>query len=228
SKEFAHDYRYFPEPDLPPIIISRDWVEEVRQKLPELAETRRDRFMADYGLPLYDANLLTDSKALADYFEACMDREPQSWNLKEHGKLVANWILGEFTRLLNATNTDVNKIISTAFEVSPNLLMSLLDYVKAGKINQLSAKAVLEEMFKTGKTAGDIIRERGLSQISDTGELEKIVAEVINSNVQPVADYKAGKETALKFLVGQVMKATRGQANPQIVNDVLKQKLAEA
>jgi aspartyl-tRNA(Asn)/glutamyl-tRNA(Gln) amidotransferase subunit B len=217
SKEYAHDYRYFPEPDLPPLVIGRDWVEAVKKRLPELPEARRDRFMTEYGLPKYDADLLTSSKALAKYFEVTASTAVAS-------KEVANWLLGEASHIMNENNIDIDDFQKI---VSPSNLSDLISRSHT-EINTVTAKAVLEEMFNTGKSAADIIAEKGLSQISDTGELEKIVAEVINSNIQPVADYRAGKETALKFLVGQVMKATRGRANPQLVNDMLKQKLAEA
>jgi aspartyl-tRNA(Asn)/glutamyl-tRNA(Gln) amidotransferase subunit B len=225
SKEYAHDYRYFPEPDLPPLAIGRDWVEEVRKKLPELPEARRDRFINEYGLPKYDADFLTSSKLVAEYFESYMMLEPHksSLNKSKAAKEVSNWILGEFTHLLNANNIEINKS-----KITPQNLWLLIDLKERCVISNPIAKQVFEEMFQTGKAAEKIIRERGLSQISDAGELEKIVAGVINSNVQPVADYRAGKETALKFLVGQVMKATRGRANPQLVNDMLKRKLAEA
>ncbi|MFA5308284.1 MAG: Asp-tRNA(Asn)/Glu-tRNA(Gln) amidotransferase subunit GatB [Dehalococcoidales bacterium] len=218
SKEYAHDYRYFPEPDLPPVVISREWVEAVRAKLPELPEARRDRFIADYGLSMYDARLLTESKAVADYFE-----EGARCEKDVAPKEMSNWLTGEVSRITSANDIDI-----TAFraKVPPDRLAALI--VSAhGAINTATAKTVLEEMFKSGQAAADIIKERGVSQISDTGELEKIVADVINSNVQPVADFKAGKETALKFLVGQVMKASKGRANPQLVNEVLRRKLAE-
>ena len=217
SKEYAHDYRYFPEPDLPPLVIGRDWIETVKEKLPELPEARRDRFMAAYGLPLYDAGLLTSSKAMADYFEESVSQDVTP-------KEIGNWLLGEVSRIMNASNVDIDGFRK---QVSPPVLAGLI-LSAHGEINAATAKSVLEEMFRTGKTAAAIIKERGLSQISDTGELEKVVVEVINSNTQAVADYRAGKETAVKFLVGQVMKATRGRANPQLVNEVLKQKLAEA
>ncbi len=219
SKEYAHDYRYFPEPDLPPLAISRDWVEDVRKKLPELPEARRDRFMAEYGLPLYNADLLTGSRPMADYFEECV-----GVNKEVPPKEVSNWLLGEASRIMNANNIDIDKFRE---KVDPERLSGLI-LSSHGTINISTAKSVLEDMFQSGKSAEEIIKEHGLSQISDTQELEKIVAEVINSNIQPVADYKAGKETALKFLVGQVMKATKGRANPQLVNEVLRQKLAEA
>jgi aspartyl-tRNA(Asn)/glutamyl-tRNA(Gln) amidotransferase subunit B len=218
SKEYAHDYRYFPEPDLPPLAIGRDWVEDIRKKLPELPEARRDRFMVEYDLPLYDASLLTGTKAMAEYFEECT-----AVNKGVSPKEVSNWLLGEASRIVNANNIDIDEFRK---RVDPEKLSGLI-LSSHGTINIATAKSVLEDMFQSGKSAGEIIEERGLSQISDTQELEKIVAEVINSNVQPVADYKAGKETALKFLVGQVMKATKGRANPQLVNEVLRRKLAE-
>jgi aspartyl-tRNA(Asn)/glutamyl-tRNA(Gln) amidotransferase subunit B len=219
TKEYAHDYRYFPEPDLPPVTISRDWVEAVRKKLPEMPETRRGRFMKEYKLPKYDADLLTGSKAMADYFEDGV-KVSEEVSPKE----VANWLLGEVSHIINAGNIGIETFRK---KVGPERLSSLISS-SHGKINTATAKSVLEEMFNSGQNAAEIIQKRGLSQISDTGELEKMVAEVIKSNVQPVADYKAGKETALKFLVGQVMRASKGRANPQLVNEVLKKKLAEA
>ena len=218
SKEYAHDYRYFPEPDLPPVIIGRDWVEAVRKKLPELPEARRDRFVAEYGLTFDDANELTKSKAMADYFE---DITKSNKNVSP--KEVSNWLLGEANRIMNVHNIDIDAFRK---RVGPETLPPLIVSARS-TINIGMAKSVFEEMYNTGKDSEVIIKERGLSQISDTQELENIVAEVINSNMQPVADYRSGKETALKFLVGQVMKATRGRANPQLVNEVLKRKLAE-
>jgi aspartyl-tRNA(Asn)/glutamyl-tRNA(Gln) amidotransferase subunit B len=217
SKEYAHDYRYFPEPDLPPIVIGKDWVDAVKAKLPELPEDRRDRFVSAYGLSLYDASLLTGSKSMADYFEKGV-KAGQDVSPKE----ISNWLLGEVNRIMNAGNIDIDEFRN---KVTPGMLSELIKS-SHGAINAATAKSVLDDMFATGKTAAEIIRERGLSQISDTGELEKIVAEVIHLNVQPVADYKAGKEAAFKFLVGQVMKASKGRANPQLVNEVLKRKLS--
>jgi len=223
SKEYAHDYRYFPEPDLPPITISREWVEEVRAKLPEMPEARRDRFVAEYGLSPYDANLLTASRAMADYFEACIETgKPYPQSLQKRAKAIANWLLGEFSRLLNATNTE---IVDT--RVAPEQLCGLLELSQRGSITGPSAKEVFEEMFHKGGGAADIIDRRGLSQISDTGQLDDDIAAAIAANQQAVADYKAGKDTALKFLVGQVMKATKGRANPQVASELLKQKLKE-
>jgi aspartyl-tRNA(Asn)/glutamyl-tRNA(Gln) amidotransferase subunit B len=221
SKEYAHDYRYFPEPDLPPLLLSQDWVENIRSKLPELPEARRDRFMVEYGLSLYDADLLTGSKEMADYFEACLRTETlRSQPSARKAKTVSNWLLGEFSRLLNATNSEISEA-----RISPEQLCQLVDLVEKGNVSGTSAKQVFEEMFNTGKDATDIITQRGLSQISDTVAVEEVVKQVIQANTQAVADYEAGKETALKFLVGQVMKATRGRANPHLVNELLKKKL---
>ncbi|MBA7613934.1 Aspartyl/glutamyl-tRNA(Asn/Gln) amidotransferase subunit B [subsurface metagenome] len=223
SKEYAHDYRYFPEPDLPPLVLSREWVEEIRSKLPELPEARRDRFVAEYILPLYDANLLTSSRAMADYFEACLRAEmPYSQPLAKRAKAVGNWLLGDFSRLLNATNTEISDC-----RVRPEQLCQLLDLIQKESISGTSAKVVFEEMFNTGKDAASIITQRGLSQISDTEQIERDVIAVIKNNTQAVADYKAGKAPALQFLVGQVMRATKGRANPKVVNELLKQKLEE-
>ncbi len=222
SKEYAHDYRYFPEPDLPPLIISDEWIEEVRRKLPELPEAKRDRFMSQYGLSLYDANLLTSSKAMADYFESCLDRNMAGEQLTKRAKTVSNWLLGEFSRLLNLNNVEINKS-----RISPVQFCQLLDMLEQNTINMPSAKEVLEEMFNTGAPASEIVARRGLAQISDTQSLETEVAAVIKSNPQAVADYRAGKAAALKFLTGQVMRVTRGRANPKLVNEILEKKLKE-
>jgi len=223
SKEYAHDYRYFPEPDLPPLVLNQERVEEIRSKLPELPDDKRDRFVAEYGLALYDANLLTGSRAMADYFETCMKTGmPRDLSLPKRAKMVSNWFLGEFSRLLNATNTEINDS-----RVSPEHLCQLLDLIHTGNISGTSAKQVFEEMFNTGKQATDITAQRGLSQISDVQQIEEAVSQVITANAEPVADYKGGKPQALKFLVGQVMKITKGRANPKLVNELLKKKLEE-
>ncbi len=179
SKEYAHDYRYFPEPDLPPLSISREWVEEIKAKLPELPEDRRGRFMKEYGLPLYDASLLTSSKLTAEYFEACMKRPPQSLEPEKQAKQVANWIIGEFSHWLAVTNTAEKDMER---KIRPVALFDLVQLTSQGVITGVSAKAVFEEMFKTGKSAEEIIKKRGLSQISDTAELEAAIVDVINSN----------------------------------------------
>jgi aspartyl-tRNA(Asn)/glutamyl-tRNA(Gln) amidotransferase subunit B len=221
SKEYAHDYRYFPEPDLAPLVLSREWVEEVRAKLPELPEARRDRFVAEYKLPIYDANLLTSSKAMADYFEDCLKQykaEPAP------AKEIGNWLLGEVSRIMNAKNID---IVDFREKVSPEQLVRLLVLDKKGEVSTATAKSVLEHMFNTAKSADDIIKAQGLGQISDNEAIEREIMAVISKNAQAVADYKAGKKQSLKFLVGQVMRATRGRANPGLVNELLEKKLEE-
>jgi aspartyl-tRNA(Asn)/glutamyl-tRNA(Gln) amidotransferase subunit B len=225
SKEYAHDYRYFPEPDLPPLAIDRRHVEKLKAKLPELPEARRDRFIAEYGLPLYDANLLTASRAMADYFEECLQTEeftklPQDRGVKE----VSNWLLGEVSRITNAKNID---IISFAEKIEPVRLVRLLVLNSEGKVSTATAKSMLEEMFDGGRDADALIAEQGLVQISDSGQMDKVAGEVIAANPQAVADYKAGKAQSLKFLVGQVMRATRGRANPGLASEALKKKLEE-
>jgi aspartyl-tRNA(Asn)/glutamyl-tRNA(Gln) amidotransferase subunit B len=223
SKEFAHDYRYFPEPDLPPLFVSRQWVEEVRAQLPELPEARRDRFVSEYGLSLYDANLLTASKPMADYFEAIIKTgKPETMPLISRAKTASNWLLGEFTRLLNSTNTEINQV-----KIKPGQFGELFDLVNGGSLNGPAAKQVFEEMFNTGKSAGIVTTEKGLIQINDSGEVERMADKVIADNPQAMTDFRAGKDSAFKFLVGQLMKASKGRANPQIANELLKNKLGE-
>ncbi len=223
SKEYAHDYRYFPEPDLPPLTISRKWVEEIRSKLPELPEARRDRFVTEYGLPLYDANLLTSSRAMADYFEESFE-ESRRANMGLTAKDISNWLLGEASRIMNVKNIDIDGLRKM---VSPKQLCRLLCLIPTGAVSSTSAKVVFEEMSSTGRGADEIIQERGLSQISDTGEIEEVVGQVIDANPKAVADYKAGKAQSLTFLVGQVMRVTKGRANPKLVNEQLKKRLEE-
>jgi aspartyl-tRNA(Asn)/glutamyl-tRNA(Gln) amidotransferase subunit B len=217
SKEYAHDYRYFPEPDLPPLCIEQPWIDKVKAGLPELPEARRDRFLSQYGLPLYDANLLTESKSIADYYESCLKLGDAS---PGRAKAVSNWLLGEFTRLLNVTSTDI-----TNTKVTAQGLCHLIDLIQRGNISGTSAKTVFEEMFNTGKLADDIIKQQGLNQITDTHEIEAAIEQIIAANPQPVADYKAGKTQAIKFLVGQVMKATRGRANANLAQELLIKKI---
>ena len=221
SKEYAHDYRYFPEPDLPPLVIEPAWVDEIRAGLPELPVRRRARFMSQYGLPLYDADLLTGSMATADYFERCLSAasvEPDV--LKARAKTVANWTLVELGRLLN-----VNGIEISDTRVTPENLAALVELIESGTISGTLAKTVLAEAFETGKAPGAIVDERGYSQISDSSVVEAAVDEAISSNPQAVSDFLKGKDNAAKFLVGQVMKSTKGKAKPAIVNEVVKEKL---
>ena len=215
TKEYAEDYRYFPEPDLPPLVLDRAWIEEIRARLPELPEARRDRFMAAYGLSLYDANILTGSKALADYFEDCVKLTAPG-----KAKMISNWLLGDFSRLLNATNTEIESA-----KISPRHLVDMLALVDNGTISGPTAKAVLEEMFQTGKAAGGIVSEKKLGQITDASEIRETVKEVMAGNTEAMADYISGKRQALTFLVGQVMKATKGRANPGLVREIIMQEL---
>jgi aspartyl-tRNA(Asn)/glutamyl-tRNA(Gln) amidotransferase subunit B len=215
TKEYADDYRYFPEPDLPPLVLDRAWIEEIRARLPELPEARRDRFMTQYGLPLYDANIITSSKGMADYFENCVSLLDSS-----KAKMVSNWLLGDVSRLLNATNTEIENA-----KISPRHLAEMLGLVDNGTISGPAAKAVLEEMFRTGKGASEIITEKKLSQISDADEVREVVKQVMANNSGAVADYTSGKQQALTFIIGQVMKATRGRANPGVVRDIIREEL---
>jgi aspartyl-tRNA(Asn)/glutamyl-tRNA(Gln) amidotransferase subunit B len=224
SKEYAHDYRYFPEPDLPPLVLKPEWVEEIRGRLPELPEARRDRFITEYKLPTYDAKELTKSKAMADYFEDFIKTgEPRALPLTERAKLGSNWILGEVSRIVNTNNIDINGFRE---RVSPNQFCELIVYAQ-DVVNTATAKFVVEEMFNSARSAQEIIDEKGLTQISDSGQLEETVLNVINSNPKAVADYKAGKQQSVKFLMGQVMRATGGRANPKLVVELLEKKLEE-
>jgi len=223
SKEYAHDYRYFPEPDLPPLCISRDWVTDLQTRLPELPEARRNRFVSEYELPVYDANLLTSSKGMADFFEACVKvGQPDGVALAPRAKMISNWLLGEFMRLLNVTGTEIGES-----KVEPVALCQLIDLTHKGTISGLVAKQVCEEMFNTGKSASDIVAEKGLAQISNATELETTAARVVDENPQAVADFKAGKEIAIKFLVGQLMRATKGRANPQLASELIRKIIGE-
>jgi len=224
SKEHAHDYRYFPEPNLPPLVIDPAWVEEIRGRLPELAPQRKARLVGAYGLPEYDASLLTSSKALADYYEAALRQKQLSGTAMESlAKNLSNWILGDLSRLLNLGNLDI-----TETKVTPTHLVELVDFIDSGKLSTTLAKTVLEETFKTGEAPGEIVREKGYVQISDTKAVKAAVAQAIEANPQAVADYVNGKDTAARFLVGQVMKITRGQAKPALVNQLIQERLEAA
>ena len=217
SKEGAHDYRYFPEPDLPPLAIDRQWVEKVRAMLPELPEARHTRFMAEYGLSDYDAGLLTADRDVADYYEASLATESAAKLTNAH-KDVANWIIGECSRIMNAHNVDV---AGFSRQVPPERLTRLILDTR-GVINNATGKTVLEAMFQTGSDSDKIIADQGLGQISDDSALDAAVAAAIADNPKAVADFRAGRESAVKFLVGQVMRVTRGRANPVIVADKIK------
>lgn len=215
TKEYADDYRYFPEPDLPPLVLDHTRIDEIKTKLPELPEARRDRFATEYGLSIYDANILTSSKAMADYFESCV----RLMN-PDKAKTISNWLSGDFSRLLNATNTEVENV-----RISPRHLTEMLDLVDDGAISGPAAKAVFEEMFHSGKGANEIITEKKLSLISDADEIRRVVRQVMDSNTGAIADYTSGKQQALTFIIGQVMKGTRGRANPGVVREIILQEL---
>ncbi|MBI4202714.1 MAG: Asp-tRNA(Asn)/Glu-tRNA(Gln) amidotransferase subunit GatB [Chloroflexi bacterium] len=223
SKEEAHDYRYFPEPDLPPLALSPAWVEEIRASLPELPEARGERFISHYGLSPYDAGLLTAGKALADYFESCLTlagAKDKPETLPKKAKEVSNWLLGEFLRLLNAGELEVEQA-----RVSPAGLVRLMGLVEEGAITLANAKQAFEEMFRTGQAPEQVVAEKGLAQISDQEALATLVEQAIAANPRPVADYRAGKEQALSFLMGQVMRASGGRADPQAVRERLRERL---
>ena len=217
TKEFAEDYRYFPEPDLPPLVISREWVEEMRARLPELPDAKRARFQEQYGLSEYDARVLAESTARADFFEAAT-----AGSSAERAKTVSNWVTGDFARLLNAENIEIQDS-----RVTPESLAALIDLQEAGTISGKTAKAVFEEMFASGKAPGEVVEEQGLEQITSSDEVVTSVEKVIADNAKAVEDYRGGKEEAIKFLVGQVMRETRGRASPDVVTEILEEKLAE-
>ncbi len=214
SKEYAHDYRYFPEPDLPPIFLDPAWIEAIRRRLPELPAAKKARYVADLGLTDESARLIAEDPQYADFFESAI------FNGYSDGKQIAVWMLGDLTRLLKAHNTELGASL-----VTPSKLVDLLRLIDGGQISGKIAKDVLEDMFVSGKAPEDVVREKGLLQISDDADLERAVAGAIAANPQSIADFRAGKERALQFLVGQVMKETKGRANPGKVNDILRKQL---
>jgi len=217
SKEFAHDYRYFPEPDLPPISVDDALIERMRSQLPELPEPRRTRFIEQYGLPPYDAEVLTARRDLADYFEAAVAK---------HGnpKAISNWVMGDILRLVRERRLDESLRIR-AWPVAPEALAELVGMIDEGRISGKIAKAVFEEMVTSGGMPGEIVEAKGLAQVSDESALERVVEEVLAAHQAQVEQYRAGREQVLGFLVGQVMKMTRGQANPKMANEILRRRL---
>lgn len=214
SKEEAHDYRYFPEPDLPPLVVPNDLIVAIRQSLPELPDARRKRFSEQYGLSYSDALQLTSDRALADYYEKAAE-------LSGNARTAANWIRSELLRELEASSLSAN-----ASPVPAEELAQLLRLIDDEKISGKQGKDVLVEMFRTGKGAGAIVEEQGLVQVSDTSEIDRLVDEVLEANPQQLAAYRSGKEALFGFFVGQVMKASQGKANPKVVNESLRAKLS--
>ena len=215
SKEEADDYRYFPEPDLVHVQIDDEWIDEIQPTLPELPAARRKRFIADYDISLKNAEFLTTTRQLADFFDeaAQLSGEPTT---------CANWIMGDLTRLLNTTEIEIQDS-----KVTPSHLNELIQLIGNNTISGKIAKSVLDDAFDTGKMPKQIVEEKGLSQITDTSEIEAIVLKVIEENPGPAQDYRDGTKKAIGFLVGQVMRATRGKANPQLVNQILARVLTE-
>jgi aspartyl-tRNA(Asn)/glutamyl-tRNA(Gln) amidotransferase subunit B len=214
SKEEAHDYRYFPEPDLPPLEVSRTWVEQIKSKLPELPEARSQRFVSTFGLTVKEARLLTSEKTLADYFEKTVSLS------KSPAKTINNWITGEFLRYVNDLGLDLEHL-----SILPEHLAELVDLVTAKSINDNSAKVVLKEMFETGQAPKAIVEANNLAQVSDEGTLEQVVEQILNNNPKEVASYLAGKETVFQWMMGQVAHLTKGKANPQVARQLLLQAL---
>jgi aspartyl-tRNA(Asn)/glutamyl-tRNA(Gln) amidotransferase subunit B len=210
SKEEAHDYRYFPDPDLVPLHVDADWIERVRQDLPELPEVRYQRFVTAYGLPEYDADVLTASRELADYFEVAL-------SLFNQPKVVSNWVMGDVIRELNRGHLTPSQL-----PVTPAHLAGMLQLVHDGVISGKIAKTVFDEMAQSGKTARDVVEEQGLVQMNDSSALEAALRQVLEANPAQVDEYRAGKQKVFGFFVGQTMKATQGKANPKMVNDLLR------
>lgn len=213
GKEEAHDYRYFPDPDLVPIVIEDAWIDEIRKTMPELPREKKQRFINQYNIPEYDAAILTATRQLADYFEACARLGPQP-------KTVSNWIMGDILRHVPDTR-DIG-----LFPVTPAHLAEMLMMVEKGIISGKIAKTVFEDMVASGKMPQAIVAEKGLVQVSDSAALERTIQEVLDAQADKVADYRSGNQKIFGFLMGQIMKATKGKANPQMVNDLLKKKLA--
>jgi len=215
SKEEAHDYRYFPDPDLVPIVIDPGWTEEIKKTLPELPVERRERFVKDYGIPAYDVNVLTSSKPLADYYE-------ESVKLYSKPKVVSNWIMGELLRVLKESKKEIEEC-----PITPSSLAEMLKMVDEGTISGKIAKKVFEEMYQSGKGPAEIVKKRGLEQVSDEGELDTVIDSILSTHAKQVEEYHQGKEKLFGFFVGEVMKATRGKANPKMVNELLRKRLGK-
>ncbi len=213
SKEEAHDYRYFPEPDLVPVVFDEARVEEIAKSLPELPESKRERFSSEYGVPAYDAQVLTASRPLADFYE-------ETVKLHNNPKAVSNWMMGDLLRELKNDDQEIQDC-----KLTPRLLADMLNLIEAGTINGKIAKTVFKEMYDDGAEPAVIVKEKGLGQIADEASIEKLVDQILIDNPQQTTDYRNGKEKLMGYFVGQVMKASKGQANPALANKLLKQKL---
>jgi aspartyl-tRNA(Asn)/glutamyl-tRNA(Gln) amidotransferase subunit B len=216
SKEEAHDYRYFPEPDLPPLRLEPAWIKDVKDSLPELPDAKRDRFMTAYHLGRYDANVLVEDRSVADYYERAVAAAGETLS----PKLVANWVTGELFRLMNEADVTITDV-----RVSPEDLVAIVGMIDTGLINQTAAKKAFGVMWETGRSPHEIVEQMGLKQVSDADELTAIVDRVLADNPDAVVSFRAGKESTIRFLIGQVMKATRGKANPQIADQLLRDQM---
>jgi aspartyl-tRNA(Asn)/glutamyl-tRNA(Gln) amidotransferase subunit B len=215
SKEEAHDYRYFPEPDLVRLKMDEEWIERIRKTIPELPEQKRERFVAEHDIPEYDAGVLTASQSMAKYYEECVALHP-------HPKTISNWIMGDLSRELKNDDREIEDC-----PVSPGALVGLLQLIDKGTINGKMAKTVFEDMYQTGKPAEEIVKQKGMVQISDSSAIDKLIDEVLANSPKQLESYRNGKETIIGYFVGQVMKASKGQANPAVVNQLLKDKLSQ-
>ncbi len=213
GKEEAHDYRYFPDPDLVPLRVDETWVEEIRKSLPELPDEKKERFVRDYGIPEYDAEILTSTKSMAYYYEECVRLFPEP-------KTVSNWLMGDLLRELKRDEKEIDQSLLT-----PSHLAEMLSMIKGGAISAKIAKDVFEEMYRTGQRPTKIVEDKGWTQILDTGEIERAIERALKTNPKQVEDYQKGKEKLFGFFVGEVMKETRGKANPKLVNELLRKKL---
>ncbi|MGH7775256.1 MAG: Asp-tRNA(Asn)/Glu-tRNA(Gln) amidotransferase subunit GatB, partial [Candidatus Binatia bacterium] len=217
SKEYAHDYRYFPDPDLLPLVIDDNWIEEIRASLPELPEQRKERFISEYGLPLYDAELLTSRRDVADYFETAA-------RIHSNSKGISNWVMGDLFRVIKERNLE-QQLCITKWPVTPEHLAEMVRMIDGEKISGKMAKTLFEEMLEREEPPAEIVRKKGWEQVTDLGSLEKAVDQVLAKHTQQVSEYRSGNERVFGFLVGQVMKLTEGRANPKKVNEILRKRL---
>jgi aspartyl-tRNA(Asn)/glutamyl-tRNA(Gln) amidotransferase subunit B len=215
GKEDAHDYRYFPDPDLLPLVIDDAWIDSIRRNMPELPDDKKDRFMTSYGLSEYDAGILTASRELADYFETCLEDFNQP-------KQVSNWVTGPLLGLLNTGDNDISHA-----PISPQMMAGLLQMIDDGTISNKIARTVFDEMAASGKSAREIVAEKGLVQVTDTGALDAVIRDVLSRSEKEVMAYKSGKTRLMGFFVGQVMRETQGKANPKLVNEILRERLGK-